>query len=536
MAISRRRVILLGGLGIMGAGAAAVPWESVEAKSASKLSDSQMPRPYAADFTQPPVLKPHSVGIDPDDGARIENYSVTQRAATARILPRLDTPILGYDGIFPGPTIRVERGTKTTLTVRNQLPATHPAFGHVLATSTHLHGSASLPQYDGYASDVTMPGFRKTYHYPNIQPARTLWYHDHGVHFTALNVYSGLVGQYLVHDPQERDLLPQGEFDVGLTISDAMFAKNGALGYDDRSRSGLWGDVILVNGVPWPRMKVKRRIYRFRMLNASASRSLRPYLGSGEPLTMVATDGGLMPQAVSVDNWRHGSAERYEVLIDFSKYKPGTRVELRNRSNENNRDYDHTNKIMAFDVVDDPFDTSDPTWNTLPTVLAPDGDVMGLTRDMAVKKRYMRVRRNDETNLWTLDDQTWGEIIASGFQDVFTDVGLNTVEEWELENKSGGWFHPMHIHLIDFKITSRNGRAPFPYEAGPKDTVYVGEGEKVKLLMRFGPHKGRYMIHCHNLVHEDHDMMTQFRVGMKANEFDENDPIEAARPVLDRDQ
>ena len=126
-----------------------------------------------------------------------------------------------------------------------------------------------------------------------------------------------------------------------------------------------------------------------------------------------------------------------------------------------------------------------------------------------------------------------GEIIASGYQDVFAQVGFNTVEEWEFENKSGGWFHPMHIHLIDFKILSRNGKAPFPYEAGPKDTVYVGEGEKVKVLMRFGPHQGRYMVHCHNLPHEDHDMMTQFRVGLKANEDDPWDPIEAARPEYD---
>jgi FtsP/CotA-like multicopper oxidase with cupredoxin domain len=535
MAINRRQVILLGGMGVIGAGAAAVPWGSVAAKSASKIDDRQMPRPYAADFVQPPVLKPTSWGVDPDDGAPIKHYTVIERASTARMLPRLDTPILGYNGIFPGPTIEVDRGTKTTLTVRNQLPKVHPAHGHVLATSTHLHGSASLPQYDGYASDVTMPGFRKTYHYPNFQSARSIWYHDHGVHFTAQNAYSGLVAQYRIHDQHERKLLPQGEFDVGLTISDAMFAKDGALGYDDRSHSGLWGDVILVNGVPWPRMKVKRRIYRFRMLNASISRSLRPYLLSGEPMTIVATDGGLMPQAVDVAEWRHAGSERYEVLIDFSKYKAGTRVELRNRSNENNRDYDHTNKIMAFDVEDGDFDKSDPTWNTLPTVLDPNSDVMGLTSKMAVAKRYMRVRRDDKTNLWTLDDKTWGEVIASGYQDVFAQVRLNTVEEWEIENKSGGWFHPIHLHLVDFKIISRNGRAPFPYEAGPKDVVYVGEGEKVKLLMRFGPHQGRYMVHCHNLPHEDHDMMTQFRVGLKANEPDPWDPIAAARPEPDDD-
>ena len=90
--------------------------------------------------------------------------------------------------------------------------------------STHLHGSASLPQYDGYASDITTPGQKKYYQYPNFQPARTLWYHDHGVHYTAQNAYSGLASQYHLHDAQERALLPQGEFDVAITLSDMMFA------------------------------------------------------------------------------------------------------------------------------------------------------------------------------------------------------------------------------------------------------------------------------------------------------------------------
>ena len=533
MEFTRRQVLLIGGIGALGAGALVTPWGTVAAKSASRLPDSEMPRPYQTAFSQAPVLKPFSVDIDPNDGSRTENYEVTEMAATARILPRLITPILGYNGIFPGPTIAVDQGTKTTVTVKNKLPATHPTYGHVLATSTHLHGSASLPQFDGYASDVTLPGFRKTYRYPNFQPARTLWYHDHGVHFTAQNAYSGLAGQYWIHDPQERGLLPQGEFDVGLTVSDAMFAANGAMGYDDNSHSGLWGDVILVNGRPWPVMKVKRRIYRFRVLNASISRSLRLTLSTGGPLTMVATDGGLMPVPVTLTSWRQGGAERYEVLIDFSKYKVGQRIELRNLSNPNNVNYLHTNKVMAFDVIGDPVDTTDPTWNTLPAVLAPNTDVMNLTTAMSVKKRYMRVERDDATNMWKLGGSTWGEVIASGYQNVFAEVELNSVEEWTIENKSGGWFHPVHIHLVDFKIISRNGKAPRDHERGPKDVVYVGEGETVKLLMRFGPHKGRYMVHCHNLPHEDHDMMVQFRVGLKADEYDDCDPINAARAQWD---
>ncbi|HEX7778457.1 MAG TPA: multicopper oxidase domain-containing protein, partial [Vicinamibacterales bacterium] len=79
--------------------------------------------------------------------------------------------------------------------------------------------------------------------------------------------------------------------------------------------------------------------------------------------------------------------------------------------------------------------------------------------------------------------------------------------------------------LVDQKILSRNGRPPFDYELGPKDTMYVGENESVDIIMRFGPHRGRYMIHCHNLVHEDHDMMVQFRVGLGADDFDPHDPI-----------
>ena len=307
-------------------------------------------------------------------------YTVTQKAAMAAILPRLQTPILGYNGIFPGPTISLDQGTKAVLRVRNQLPATHPNDGHVLATSTHLHGSASLPQYDGYASDVTHPG-KKYYHYPNFQPARTLWYHDHGVHYTAQNAYSGLASQYHLHDARERALLPQGEFDVAITLSDMMFAANGSQLYDDRAHSGLWGDVILVNGRPWPVMKVKKRIYRFRFLNASLSRSYRPVTSPAAPMYMVGTDGGLVPKSQNISQWRHGSAERYEILIDFSKFKTGQRIELQNLSNPNNRDFDNTNKIMAFDVVDDAFDKNDPTALVDPRTPGPGQRCDGADRD-----------------------------------------------------------------------------------------------------------------------------------------------------------
>ena len=318
--------------------------------------------------------------------------------------------------------------------VINQLPARHPSLGQTSTTSVHLHGSASLPQFDGYASDITRPGWFKDYQYPNFQPARTLWYHDHGVHHTAQNAYAGLYAQYHLHDRAEQELLPQGEFDVP---ADRRRRRSSpptvqlTIGDDE---SGLWGDVILVNGRPWPVMKVKRRIYRFRFLVASISRSYRFQLGNGDPVTVVATDGGLMPKARQVSQWRQGSAERYEVLIDFRRYRPGQRVVLRNLSNDNNRDFANTDQVMAFDVTDAPFSKRDHTWNQLPDTLV-DSHVMGLEgsrRDPDPKAAAWNVT----SGIWTINGQTWEDVIDSDFQLLVADPRLNSTEIWELTNHS----------------------------------------------------------------------------------------------------
>src|SRR6476620_9523502 len=244
---------------------------------------------------------------------------------------------------------------------------------------------------------------------------------------------------------------------------------------------------------------------------------------------MVGTDGGLMPSAQRVTSWRQAGAERYEILIDFSKYPAGKRVELRNLSNKNNVDYDNTGRIMAFDVTGDPVDTSGPAATVMPTLLA-GSTAMSLTPSQSVKTRQMRLKRDN--GIWTIGGTTWDGVIKSGYKKVLANPDLNDVEIWEVENSSGGWFHPLHIHLVDFQILSRNGQAPFAYERGPKDVVYVGEGETVRLLMKFEHNRGRYMIHCHNLPHEDHDMMAQFSVGIDTNDPDPNHPVDAVRPHL----
>ena len=142
------------------------------------------------------------------------------------------------------------------------------------------------------------------------------------------------------------------------------------------------------------------------------------------------------------------------------------------------------------------------------------------TKFPGIKTVKLELHRSNST--WKVNNTTWDDIVKSNYQTVVANPQPDEVQIWEITNKSGGWFHPTHIHLVDFKILSRNGKAPFNYELGPKDVAYVGENETVRLITKFAHQTGRYMIHCHNLPHEDHDMMTQFRVGADTAD---NDPM-----------
>ncbi|MDX6359974.1 MAG: hypothetical protein QOH37_3028 [Nocardioidaceae bacterium] len=538
---TRRTVLQLSALATIGAAGARIGAANAASAAVGTLAPQNTPVPYAGIFRRPPELTPYETGLDDGDPSRpFARFAVTAQLAQAHVLPGgLPTTIAGYNGIFPGPTVRASQGTRAELRIRNGFPAAGLLLPQAIDISTHLHGSTSLPQYDGYANDITVPGFVKNYHYPNAQRALTLWYHDHRHVVTAQNVYSGLAAFYPLSDPYERAQLPQGEYDVPLMLSDALFNADGSLAYNDNDTKGLWGDIILVNGVPWPTMMVKPRIYRFRVLIASISRSYRPTLSTGDPMYVVATDAGLVPVVQPVASWRQGTAERVEVLIDFRRYRVGQTIDLRNLSNKNNVDFANTNKIMRFEVVRDSGQGSMIT--SIPTTLdpgpTPDQDrgainTMDLTPGMVVAKRDLRlVRANGE---WTINGVTWEDVEASGFTLLFANPKPFDVEQWTITNASGGWFHPLHIHLVDGKIIGRNtnGGRPFAWEKGPKDVFYAGENESITVLMQFASRpngQGRYMVHCHNLVHEDHAMMVQFSVGDPT----QNDPVTSDPPVLD---
>ena len=365
--VSRRDVLKFSALG---AAAVALPLERVvRAKTVSQIAASKLPAPYTLPFAVPPVIDGRGGGV-----VRLE-----QIAKQVSILPGFQTTIFGYalpgqGPTTPGPTIHTQRGTPLTVMQANKLPSAHPFLNYDPWTSTHLHGSASKPQYDGYASDITKVGQTKRYVYPNKQDARTLWYHDHGVHHTAENAYMGLAAQYHLHDDVEKGLsIPKwmwdgrpvtDQYDLPLILADKMFSSNGEFRYDDAGHTGLWGDVVLVNGVPWPNLKVKKRLYRFRILNASISRGYRLQLSNSVPFSVIGTDGGLMPQVQQTTQLRIGMAERYEIVIDFSKYAPGTKLQLLNLGVPNSTDFDNTGKVMQFEVVNDAFDKTN---NALPT-------------------------------------------------------------------------------------------------------------------------------------------------------------------------
>ncbi len=535
---TRRELLQLSALGAVGLAGLSSGVASASSGTGSKLAPQNTPKPFAGVFVRPPELKPYATGFDA--GGPFEQFALTARLGQLNILPGLSTTVAGYNGIFPGPTIRARTGVRSEVRIRNGLPATGGLiFPQAIDLSTHLHGAKSLPQYDGYANDITRPGFVKNYHYPNSEAATTLWYHDHRHLVTAQNVYSGLAAFYPIADPYEQTQLPQGEFDVPLMISDALFNADGSLAFTTNDQKGLWGDIIMVNGVPWPTMKVKPRIYRFRVMIASIGRSYRPTLSNGDPVHIVATDGGMVPIVQTVSSWRQSTGERVEILIDFRSFRVGQTVDLRNLSNKNNLDFANTDKIMRFEVVADsgPASTITTIPATLDTGPAPDAAEgcyrpMDLTPAMAVAKRTLRFER--QHGQWVINGVTWQDVEASGFTKLFANPQPFTVEQWTFINDSGGWFHPVHVHLVEGKIIARNtnGGKPFAWELGPKDVFYAGEGESVTALLQFNTQpggEGKYMIHCHNLTHEDDDMMVQFSAGNPRD----NDPVASDLPVLD---
>ncbi|KAK5660756.1 hypothetical protein OQA88_12122 [Cercophora sp. LCS_1] len=459
----------------------------------------------------PPIKQPLKVFTKPNSTDEVWYYEFEIKHFSQQIYPNLNaTPLVGYDGLAPGPTIIVPRGTESVVRFVNNATA---------LSSVHLHGSYSRAPWDGWAEDTSAPGQYKTYYFPNQQSARMMWYHDHAVHITADNAYSGQAGVYLIHDPAEDSLnLPSGygEFDIPLVITSKQYRSDGTLfmpsykanspWYDD----SLWGDVNHVNGQPWPYLAVLPRLYRFRLLNAAVSRAYSLYLVSLShpnrkiPFRVIASDSGLLAKPVQTADIYLSSAERYDLIFDFASYA-GQTLELRNFPKAGGhgveQDYSHTNRIMRFNVsASSPAPEEFTVPSSLRTVPFP-------KRKRGIDHHFKFHRQNGK---WMINGVGFGDANSR----VLANVPRGTVQIWELENTTDGWSHPIHVHLVDFRILRRRGdRRVNRYEsAGLKDVVWLGREEKVLVEAHYAPWDGVYMFHCHNLVHEDDDMMAAFNV------------------------
>jgi spore coat protein A, manganese oxidase len=435
----------------------------------------------------PPALQP----VRRDSIA--DYYEVAQREASVEIIPGIRTLIWGYDGIFPGPTIEARRGRTAVVTHTNRLG---------VPTVAHLHGGVTRPQSDGFPTDTVAPGETRTYEYDNLGRPATLWYHDHSWRGTGRNLYMGLAGIYLLKEDSEiEEQLPNGPYDIPLMLHGRAFTADGQFDYDHDGHHGATGRVMLVNGAPWPVLEVAARKYRFRILNASNASAMRLALSTHHPLIQIGSDQGLLAAPVVLSTIGLAMAERVEIVVDFSVYPLGSRVVLENR-----RGQGPLRSIMRFDVVRTARDDS-----RVPERLS---EIEPLDRSQVARTRTFVFGGKPTLGVppgvhWVINGEPFDPLRVDA------NPGLDDVEIWRFVNRAfvgRTMLHPVHTHLAPFQVLSRDGRAPLRQERGWKDTVAIEDGEEVEVIIRWSGYRGRYLLHCHNLEHEDHSMMARVEV------------------------
>jgi spore coat protein A len=476
----------------------------------------------------PPIARPHGQRAHPAYPDRmLPYYRMEMRAFKAQLHRDLPaTPLWGYDGLSPGPTFETTRGEPLLVDWVNALPTQHflPIDHNIhgaesdkpaVRTVTHVHGARAPAESDGFPEDWYVPGHSLLYHYPNGQDATTLWYHDHAMGITRLNMYAGLFGAFNIRDAEEQALgLPSGEYDLPLILCDRLIAQDGQLYYpvsDDPSApwvSECYGDAVLCNGKLYPYLEVEPRRYRLRLINVANTRFFDLSLSHGRPFQQIGSDQGLL--AAPTDRLRVElyPAERAEVIVDFAGLA-GKTVQLRHQSDA----------IMEFRVRDlGRRDTS-----KVPAVLRP---VTRIDPATAIRDRVLALGEQDDAGgnpmIMLLGGKSWSDPITENPRQ-------NSTETWSLLNVTGDT-HPIHLHLVRFQIVDRRpfdlfawnahrvvkytgpAQPPPAHEAGWKDTVRADPGVVTRIVMRFEGKPGRYVWHCHYLEHEDNEMMRPYQL------------------------
>ncbi len=412
------------------------------------------------------------------------------------------TTVWGYNGTFPGPTFEAKRGVPISVTYKNNLPTTHllsSAIDHTFLTPptlpdvrnvVHLHGAEVRSDSDGNPMDWMVPGQSTTYSYPNSQRATTLWYHDHTAGITRLNVFAGLAGFYLLRDPAVDTAfnLPSGEFEVPLVIQDRAFNTDGSLNYlndvpPNPTVHPQWipeffGDAVLVNGKIWPFLNVEPRKYRFRVLDGSDARMYNLSFSGPQgmvvpPIFQIGTDGGYLPAPAAINELFIAPGERADLVIDFRDLPVGTALTLTNSAKAPfphgaPPDPQTVAQIMQFRVVP----LTGPDTSSLPSTLV--GPLPALSTT-ATRRLTLNEIEGPGGPLTVL-------LNNSHFDSGTTETPRQgATETWEIINTTADT-HPIHLHLIQFQLVSRQKYAVGQY-LKTYDAAFPGEA----FIPEFGP-------------------------------------------------
>lgn len=470
---------------------------------------------------------------------------LTASRTTRPILPGQETPVWHYqssirsgdpgllqtlDGSYLGPIFRVKRGQRVQVKLKNELPD---------PTIIHWHGLRIPEAMDGHPKYAIAPGQTYDYDFTVRNRAGMYWFHPHPHQLTGRQAYYGLAGLFIVSDDEEAALgLPSGEFDLPLVLQDRLFDNTNRLVYLSNGMmdqmTGFLGDTILINGKKQDTINVKASAYRLRFLNGSNSRIYKLAWKDGSPLTVIATDGGLLETPIKKDYIMLAPGERVELWVQFSS---GTNPQLVSLPFDAGSSGGMMGGMMGggsglangTSIVITTFQVgaTGPSAAPLPQRLSTitrhrieDAVNRNSPRSFAITMQGMIHTINGR--LFEMDAVANDEIVR-----------LGDLETWEFINRegsSGGMGmgmnmdmpHPMHIHGVQFLVTDRqidpNFRKQYNQVSagfiseGWKDTVLVMPGEKVKVLVRFEDFPGTYLYHCHNLEHEDAGMMRNYRI------------------------
>jgi len=451
-------------------------------------------------FETPLAIPPMLEGTF-NDGVR--EYDLTLQSGISEFFKGYDTPTWGINGTYLGPLLKMRKGETVRVNVTNTLDET---------TTLHWHGFNLPAEADGGPHQPIKPGKTWSPEFKVLESAGLMWAHAHQMGKTAEHVWNGLATMVMIDDDEADALdLPNtyGVDDIPVVLQDRRFKRDGSIPYSlsmhDRM-AGMMGNVPLLNGTVLPYVDVKHDRIRLRLLNGANASIYNLSFDDGRSFHQIGSDGGLLQAPVEISELRLAPGERADIVVDFSDGKPCKMISRSRGNGMEMMEQSPNFQLLDFRVAENR--TSSPDLPSKLTDLAPAStDSVTNTRTFLLEMPSMGPQM-----MMGFPFTINGQEMDMARIDETVPVGQDEI--WVIQN-AGPMAHPFHVHNTQFRIVSRNGKAPASNEQGRKDTVLVEPGEEVRILIRFDHYtdpKRPYMYHCHILEHEDAGMMGQFVV------------------------